>query len=87
MFKGMKPYFWWGNAVYFVWVAIIMFWEMTTPGVPIQVQAGGIPLSFFYNGIFSVWILPTALSYFFWYMGELDDKKSAANQEVSKGGR
>lgn len=87
MFKGMKPYFWWGNALYFAWVAVIMLWEMTTPGVPYQVQVGGMPLSFLYNGIFSVWILPTALSYYFWYMGELDDKKSSANQEVSKDGR
>lgn len=86
MFKGMKPYFWWSMALYFVWIGGLMIWEMTSPGVPYQVQIGGVPLSFFYNGVISTWVLPTALAYFFWYMGQLDDQKSAANQEVKKNG-
>jgi hypothetical protein len=82
----MKPYFWWGLAVYYAWFAIFMLWEMTVPGVPFQVQVGGVPLSFFYNAVISTWLWPVALAYFFWYMGEIDDKKSAASREVSKGG-
>ena len=81
MFKGMKPYFWWGMGAFYGYVFLMMFLEMSIPGLTYQFKLGNVPLSFLYNHLFGLYILPLAIAYMFWYIPEQEEKKRDAQAQ------
>ncbi len=84
MFKGMKPVFWWGMGLFYGYVFLMMILEMMIPGLTYQVKIGNVPLSFLYNHLFGLYLLPLGIAYLFWYIPEQEDKKAAQTQGVKK---
>lgn len=84
MFKGMKPYFWWGMGIYYGYVFLMMILEMTIPGLTYHVKLGGAPISFLYAHFIALYLLPLVVAYIFWYIPELEEKRQAAGQEAKK---
>lgn len=82
MFKGMKPYFWWGMGIFYGYVFLMMILEMMIPGLTYQVKLGGAPISFIYLHFIALYLLPVLVAYLFWWMPEQEDKKARAKEET-----
>jgi len=84
VFKGMNRVFWWGMGLFYGYVFLMMFLEMMIPGLTYQVKLGNVPLSFLYNHLLGLYVLPLAVAYLFWYIPDQEEKKQAAQTKGVK---
>ncbi|HSW36003.1 MAG TPA: hypothetical protein VLH18_05300 [Candidatus Limnocylindrales bacterium] len=88
MFKGVRPYFWWGMGSFYSFVFLMMILEMAIPGLNFHFRLGGLPLAFIYTHVIGLSLLPLVIAYVLWRIPDREEKnKIAQAKEMNTGGR
>jgi hypothetical protein len=85
--------FWLGVGIYYGYIFLIMLLEMTIPGMPLA-RIGHLPISFLYNQLGAILVVPAIVAILYWYLPmqeekrrkEQGEKKISQTQEVKKNG-